>query len=324
MTNKKIIVVFLLILFSSINIPAQEKVADRVVARVNNKVILLSEYNSRANPILQEYEKVLAGPDKDKKLKELKENILEQMIDEKLLLKKAEKEGIRITDAEVDQGMDEIRNRFGGELEFQNEISKQGLTGEKFRKNVREQLQVIKLINQNVRSRISPPTEEEIKEYYKKHEDEMVSPEQVRARHILIRTTEECSQDEAKKKINEIYEKVKKEPSKFSSFAEKYSQGPTAEKGGDLGYFGKGDMVKEFEEVAFNMEVDSVSKPVKTRFGYHIIKLIGKKSSERRTFSEVKDKLKNLLYQLKMESKYEKFLRDLRDEAKISKTLFKE
>ena len=72
------------------------------------------------------------------------------------------------------------------------------------------------------------------------------------------------------------------------------------------------------------MEVGEISKPIKTRFGYHIIKVVGKKSSEKRTFSEVKDRLKNLLYQMKMENKYEKFLREMRDEAKISKLLYKE
>lgn len=324
--NNKVIIILLSVmgLFGGVVGFAAESVVDKIVARVNDEVILLSEFNSRSDPILQEYEKVLAVHDKDKKIKELKENIFEQMIDEKLLVQKAEKEGIHITDAEVDKGMDEIRNRFASEVEFQNEISKQGLTGKEFRKNVREQQLVIKLINQKVQSRISPPAEERIKKYYEEHESEMISPEQIRVRHILIKTTEERNQEEARKKINEIYAKVKNDSSKFSSFAEKYSEGPSAKKGGDLGYFARGDMVKEFEEVAFKMEVGGISKPVKTRFGYHVIKLIGKKSSEKRTFSEVKGRLKNLLYQMDMESEYEKFLRDLRDEAKISKSLFKE
>lgn len=320
----KSIVAAIIVISLAVNVCAQKKVVDKVVARVNSKVILLSEFNNRANPILNEYEKVITGPDKEKKIKELKVNILNQMIDEKLLLQKAEKEKLNISDAEIDQGLDEIRSRFANEVEFQNEISKQGLTGADFRKNVGEQLVVIKLINQNVKSKISPPTEEEIKKYYKEHEEEMVSPEQVRVRHILIKISDESSQQDAKEKINDVYDKVIKDPSKFSSFAEEFSEGPSAKLGGDIGYFGKGDMVKEFEEVAFKMEVGDVSKPVKTRFGYHVIKLIGKKSSEKRTYSEVKDRLQNLLYQMKMENEYEKFLRDLRDEAKISKSLFKE
>jgi parvulin-like peptidyl-prolyl isomerase len=325
MKNKSILFlinfVFVICLFSSVS--AAEREVDKVVARVNEDVILLSEYSRRANPILMEYERVMTGPDKEKKVSELKENILEQMIDEKLLLQKAKKEKIYITDAEVDQGIDEIRNRFTNEVEFRNEISKQGFKEDGFRDNVKNQLSVIKLINQNVRGKIAPPTEKEIGDYYKEHESEMVTPEQVRVRHILVKVNEKVSQEEAKKKINEIYGKVKKEPSKFPTFAEQYSQGPSAKIGGALDYFGRGEMVKEFEDVAFNLDLDEISKPVKTRFGYHIIKLIGKKSSEKRTYSEVKDRLKSLLYQIKMEKEYEKFLRELRDEAKISKTLDK-
>ncbi|MBN2407256.1 MAG: peptidylprolyl isomerase [Elusimicrobia bacterium] len=301
-----------------------EKIVDRVVARVNDEVILLSEFNLRSDQITSEYEKILTGPDKDKKLKELRTDILEQMIDEKLLLQKAEKDGIHVTNAEIDQGIDEIRGRFASEVEFQNEISKQGLTGEGFRENVEKQLKVIKLINQNVKAKIEPPTEDEVRKYYDENEAEMMSPEQIRAKHILVRTSEETSQEEAKKKIDKIYEEVKKDPEKFSSFAEKYSEGPSASLGGDLGYFARGDMVKEFEDVAFGMEVGELSKPVKTRFGYHIIKLVGKKSSEKRTYAEVKDRLRNLLYQMQMEKAYEEFLRNLRDEAKISKTLDQE
>jgi parvulin-like peptidyl-prolyl isomerase len=322
--NKKILLTILMLGQIGSYAFAAQKVVEKVVARVNDKVILLSDFNNRAKPIMDEYEKVLTGPDKEKKIKELKEKILEQMIDEKLLLQKAQKDGIRITDAEVDQGMDEIRGRFANEVEFQNEITSQGLTGEEFRGNVRDQLTVIKFINQNVQTRMAPPTEDELKKYYKEHEEEMVSPEQVRVRHILITTSEERTQEAAKKKINEVYAKVKKNPSKFSDYAEQYSEGPSAKVGGDLGYFSKGDMVKEFEETAFKLEVGQLSAPVKTRFGYHVIKLIGKKSSEKKTYAEVKDRLKNLLYQINMEKEYEKLLRNLRDEAKISKSLVKE
>ncbi|MFC2062140.1 peptidylprolyl isomerase [Elusimicrobiota bacterium] len=317
-----LVAILLAVIICSKTVVSAEKIVDRVVARVNNEVILLSEFTRRADEIISEYEKILNVPDKENKLKELKGEILEQMIDEKLILQKAAKEKIHITDTEVDQGIDEIRARFGTEIEFQNEIAKQGFNGEDFRGNVEKQLKVIKLINQNVKGRITPPTDEEAEEYYKANEAEMMSPEQVRARHILIKTSEKTSQEEAKKKIEEVYALVKKDPDQFSNYAEQHSEGPSATKGGDLGYFAKGDMVKEFEDKAFIMGVGEISKPIKTRFGYHIIKLVGKKSAEKRTFSEVKDRLMSMLYQMKMEKEYEKFLRDLRDEAKISKSLF--
>ncbi|MFW6134097.1 MAG: peptidylprolyl isomerase [Elusimicrobiota bacterium] len=321
--NKKIFLLFVFALaFMFQGLDAKEEVVDKVVARVNDEVILLSEYREREDAIIQEYEKVLQGPDKEKKLEEIREEILKQMIDEKLLLQKAEQEDIGVTEEEIEQGVQEIKARFESEEEFQTEIMKQGLSGENFKENVRDQIKVIKLINQEVKSKIAPPTEKEIKEYYKENEEEMVSPEQIRARHILIRTSEEKSQGEAKKEINEIYEKVKKNPGKFNAYAEKYSEGPSAKLGGDLGYFARGEMAEEFEKKAFNMSVGDISEPFKTRYGYHIVKVVGKKTEEKKSFTEVKDNLKNLIYQMRMEKEYEKFLRELRDEARISKSMF--
>lgn len=319
--NRAVLVMVLLLLKGGL-LRAEEKMVDRLVAKINDEVILLSEFNRRADQIIKEYEKILTGPDKENKLKEIQRDILEQMIDEKLILQKAKKERVHIADAEIDKGIDEIRDRFESEVAFQNELSRQGATGSEFRENVAKQLKVIKLINQEVKSKIAPPTEEEAKKYYEENEEEMMSPEQVRARHILIKTSEDISQEAAKKKINEIYDTVVKNPDKFSANAEKYSEGPSGKRGGDLGYFARGNMVKEFEDVAFKIEVGEISKPVKTRFGYHIIKVVGKKSSEKRMFEEVKDRLKNMLFQMKMEKEYENFLRDLRDEARISKSLF--
>ena len=121
---------------ASLSCYGKEKIVDKIIARVNNEVILLSEYNERADQVVTEYEKILTGPDKEEKIKELKKQLFEQMIDEKLLLQKAEKTGIKIADAEIDQGIDEIKARFEDEVTFQNEMTKQGFTGAAFRENV--------------------------------------------------------------------------------------------------------------------------------------------------------------------------------------------
>ena len=299
---------------------AAEKFVDRVAARVNGEVILLSEFNKRAAPVLEEFGRMYTGPDKEARENELREEMLSQMIDEKLLLQKAKEENITVSSSEVNQGIDEIRNRFPSEVEFQNEIAQQGFTEKEFRDNIENQIRVIKLIDQKVKARITPPTEQETRAYYDENRDEMVTPERVGARHILIRTTDEVSPEEARNKIQEIYEEVKDSPSKFSDFAEKYSEDASASVGGDLGYFARGEMVREFEEVAFGLNVGDISEPFMTRFGYHIIRVTGREGSERRTYSEVRDRLKNLLYQMKMEEEYERFLRNLRDEARITRT----
>ncbi len=299
-----------------------EEVVDRVVARVNDEVILLSEFNQRAAPVLGEFEQMFEGPDKEERSIELQMEMLDQMIDERLLLQKAREKDISVSSSEIDQGVDEIRNRFSSEMEFQNEITRQGFTEQEFRENIRDQMMVIKLINQEVRDKIPPPTEEEAREYYEANREDMVTPERVGARHILIRITDDRPQEEAQEKAREVYEKVAEDPSMFSDYAEEYSEGPSAQAGGDLGYFARGEMVSEFEDVAFGLDVGDISEPFMTRFGYHIVRVTGREGSERRTYSEVRDRLKNMLYQMRMEEEYEKFLRDLRDEARITRSLF--
>jgi len=321
--NKNILKVFAsaAVILAAAFQPGVTQVVDRVVAKINNEVILLSDFNKRAEPVINEFNRLYEDEDKEGQLKELKNELLNQMIDEKLLMQKAKEENIEAAAAEVDQGVGEIRNRFESETAFQNEITGQGYTREEFRKSIEDQIKVIKLINEFVRDKISPPSEEEAREYYEENKEEMVTPERVSARHILIRITDEVSQADAREKIDEIYSMVKNEPDLFSRYAEEHSECPSAASGGDLGYFARGEMVGEFDEVAFNLNVGDISEPFITRFGYHIVKVTGKQGSENKTYAEVKDRLKNMLYQVKMEEAYEKFLNELRNEANITRSL---
>ena len=127
--------------------------------------------------------------------------------------------------------------------------------------------------------------EDEIIFYYDTHIDEFEHPESVHARHILLKSEEDAK---------DILKKLKREAD-FVKLAKKYSTGPTKETGGDLGYFEKGSMVPEFEEAAFALEVGKTSDIVKTQFGYHIIKLEGRKESYTEELEDVKEKIKDIL-----------------------------
>ncbi|BBB31898.1 peptidyl-prolyl cis-trans isomerase D [Thermotomaculum hydrothermale] len=136
----------------------------------------------------------------------------------------------------------------------------------------------------------------EIKDYYEKNKDKYTQEEQVRAKHILISSSaKKISDAEAKKLAEKIYNQLKK-GADFDKLAKKYSDDPgTKNKGGDLGFFPKGRMVKPFEDAAFSLKVGQISKPVKTRYGYHIIKVTGKKKAKTFTLDEVKEEIKSIL-----------------------------
>ncbi len=145
-------------------------------------------------------------------------------------------------------------------------------------------------------------TDKEIKEYYEKHKSEFMQPEQVRARHILIKVpagADKTKLAEAKKKAMDIRVRLMKGES-FTKLAQKYSDDPGSKtRGGDLGYFSKGRMVPEFEKAAFALKKGEISKPVKTTFGYHIIKVEDKKPARQRPFDEVKQEIRQKLLRQK-------------------------
>jgi peptidyl-prolyl cis-trans isomerase C len=294
------------------------KVVDKTIATVDGEVILMSEYEKRAKPILEEYEKLLTGPDKEIRIKELKEKILDQMIDEKVLIHEAKRMKINVTRKEVQDGIEEIKKRFTTEEEYNQELARQGLLEEKFKEQVKEQLMVIKLIDQEVKAKVVPPTDSEIEDFYKQRESEMVEPEQVRVRHILIKVGENTDKKEALKRITEILKEAKKGKTSFAELAKKYSEDPSAAKGGDIGFFVRGQMVRKFEEVAFALNVGEISDVVETEYGYHIIQSIEKKAEEKKSLDEIRDYLRNFISQKKMEERYEKWLRTLRDKASIT------
>jgi len=148
--------------------------------------------------------------------------------------------------------------------------------------------------------------DKEIEDYYAAHKDELVQKEQVQARHILV-LSKETDSDEAKQKaketIDDIYAKAVKPGADFAELAKKYSEGPSAPRGGELGWFGKGDMVPEFEEAAFATPKGGVSKPVQTQFGWHIIFIEDRKDAKDKSLDEVKDEIARTIAEEKASEK---------------------
>ncbi|WP_320171329.1 SurA N-terminal domain-containing protein [Maridesulfovibrio sp.] len=138
---------------------------------------------------------------------------------------------------------------------------------------------------------------EELKSYYEAHKDSFKQEEQVKARHILIKVDEnapEADVAKAEKQIKKIAAKAKSGED-FSKLAEKYSEGPSGPKGGDLGWFGHGAMVKPFEDAAFALKKGEVSKPVRTRFGWHLIKVEDIREAGQKEFDQVKDEIRTAI-----------------------------
>lgn len=151
--------------------------------------------------------------------------------------------------------------------------------------------------------------EEEVKKYYDENPDQFIAPDAVRASHILVPSEEQAKQ---------ITQEIKEGKKTFEQAAKDYSSCPSKDNGGDLNYFHRGQMVPEFEQAAFNLEPGQMTdEPVKTQFGYHIIKTTDKKSGEKIPYDIVKDSAKHFLTAQKQDTEFKKHIEDLKQKYPV-------
>jgi peptidyl-prolyl cis-trans isomerase C len=167
----------------------------------------------------------------------------------------------------------------------------------------------------------STVSEKESRAHYDSNLESFKKPEQVRASHILIKVdpgADEAKKAEARTKIESLQAKLKNGED-FGALAKEYSEGPSAPKGGDLGFFGRGQMVKPFEETAFTMKPGQVSGIVETRFGYHLIMVTERTPESTLSYEEVKDRLEQYLKQQKAQETIAAYVETLKGKAKIER-----
>ena len=147
-------------------------------------------------------------------------------------------------------------------------------------------------------------SDDELRQYYEQHRSEYTLPERVKAQHILFKTQGKTPDEIAKikEKAQQVLERAKKGED-FSNLAKQFSEDTTAAAGGDLGDFGRGQMVPEFERVAFSLGVGAISDLVQTQFGLHIIKVTGKQEARERPFEELKEAIRPVVSTRKAEQK---------------------
>ncbi len=293
--------------------------ASKKAAVVNGTVISLSELDNEVNQakrrMAQQGQMV-----KEADTAKLKSQILDRLIEQKLLYAQSKKEGIKISDKTIDDHLAKLQARFPSKAEFDKALKQMNLTEASLREKTREGMAIQELITKDVADKITI-TDDEVKKFYKSHPEFFKQPEQVKASHILIKSDakdDQAKKDAAKKKIEDIQKKVKN-GGDFAELAKKYSEGPSSKQGGDLGYFGRGQMVKPFEDAAFALKPGQVSDIVQTRFGYHLIKVTDKKAAGTVPFKDVKEKIRGYLKQQKINTALETYIKKLKEGAKIEK-----
>jgi parvulin-like peptidyl-prolyl isomerase len=247
--------------------------------------------------------------------------ILDELITEKLVNKAAA--GITVPQADVDAQIAKIKAQFPSEEDFSKQLTQVGQTPEQLSETIKKMLQQQRWLESQLAGK-TEVTEDEAKKFYEENKTEFSQPETVKASHILFRVNKEDSEEVVDQKLKAAQgaEARAKKGEDFTALAKELSEEPGAkESGGDLGFFPKDRMVPEFAEVAFSEKVGEVSDPVRTQFGWHVIKVTDKKPAGTLPYDEVKSQLLTYLKAKKQEEAAQEVLKSLRDSAKIENTL---
>lgn len=240
-------------------------------------------------------------------LKQGGKQLLDRMIDQKLIQQAAKEKGVTATEEQIRERMDEMKEQLGGDASFQMYLAQYGITEESLKQDVRHQLLIEGLLKPEIKV-----SEEEMKAYFEENKDMFGEPEKVKARHILVKSEAQAKEIRAKLDQGESFEEL----------AKQYSTDEASKaNGGDLGYFARGDMVPEFEEVAFSLKPGETSQPVKSQFGYHIIRVEDHQQPVPAKYEDKKEEIRQQILQQKIAEKMEPWLNELRNKAKVTNYL---
>ena len=248
----------------------------------------------------------------------LKQQAVANLVNRALLTEAAKNENIAISDDQVDAKYEEIRANFPDEETFIAQLSRSNMTVDEFRVEVERGMKLEELVNIKTAD-ISAPTAEEAKEFYASNSDRFTTPERVRASHILITVAEtdtEITREQKKAKIDDLHAQLVA-GADLAALAMANSDCPSKDKGGDLGFFGRGQMVKPFEDAAYALDVGQISPVVETKFGYHVIKVTEKEEAGTTDFSEVEASIIDYLADMKKQDEMNTYMTSLRDASSI-------
>ncbi|SEP02198.1 peptidylprolyl isomerase [Paenibacillus sp. OV219] len=232
---------------------------------------------------------------------------LDNLIQDKLVGQEAKKKGIVVSDKDVEAEIAQIKKQFPSEKEFESALQQASMTLEDLKKQTSKQLRIRKLIEPLVKV-----TDADVKQYFDENRAMFDQPEQVKASHILVATKAEADEIMKQLKAGGDFAKLAKEKSLDTG---------SKDAGGDLGYFGKGVMVAEFEKAAFSLKAGELGGPIKTQFGYHIIKVTDHKAAKAAKFEEHQAEIKELIIRQKVSERSATWLEELKAKAQITNTL---
>jgi peptidyl-prolyl cis-trans isomerase C len=313
------LITFLFAFISSDALAQTDSAPITTVVIVNNIPITEADVSLEIKRILFQA-KSMQQPIDESKMDSMKDKVVESLINRELLYEQTKAKGI-ITDAtEIDNNIDQIKQRLEPGQTFESLLAEMGITLETMRTQVGQAHAIQKLLEAEVYPQ-AMVTEKESRIFFDNNPQYFKKPEEVKASHILIQVAPDATDEEklaARTKIEDVQNMIAAGDD-FADLARKYSEGPSNVNGGDLGFFDRKKMVKPFANAAFDLEPGRVSDIVETRFGFHLIKVFEKNTKSTYAFDDIKQRLAELLQQQKIQDETVRYLGELRKTANIKR-----
>lgn len=296
------------ILSATLGTASARDVVDRIVAVVNGEVVTLFELNQRFRPVVEQFQGQELGDAEKRMLLDGKRQLLDRMIDEILLRQEAQRLEVTVTDLEVQTQMRQLRDRAGlSERQFQEQLTLQGLTQEQYERRLRDDMLRHRLLGFMVRRKVVV-TSDEIRAFYEANQDEFAQQRRVRLGLILFDSPESAEEVLARVRAGEL---------PFAEAAGRYSRGPGADQGGDMGMFAWGDLSPDWRGAVEPLRVGDVSAVVQIQGRPAVIKLLGEEAGDQKALADVEEQIREMLMEPLLDERYDLYMENLRNRALI-------
>ena len=304
--------IFCVLLFAGL--ASANVLLDRVVAIVNQDVITWSELYKAMEADASPKVKELRDDEKRKIFKENETFFLETLINVRLQLQEAKNMGIRVSDEELKEAIGNIQKKYSmSEAAFGESLKIEGFTYEEYKKRLREQIIISKLVNMEIRNKIVI-TDEDLNKFVAENKEILENTERYKISQILLKKQKDTDNSKIEEKAGELLRKIEQGGS-FSDLAQQYSEDPSAKAGGDLGLLKKSQLNKIFIDILSAMKPGDVSKPFWTESGLHIIKLESR--AEAKNKDEAREEAKNILINKIYAERFNAWIKSLREKSFI-------
>jgi peptidyl-prolyl cis-trans isomerase SurA len=316
---KRVLAAAILLPLSLAPVGASARTVEKVAAVVGENVVLASEVEEKAAPLMSEVGRM---PDPDKRsarASALRREVLDRLIDEELILQQATELKLSISSEQVDASIEEIKKQNNiDDDQLRDALKGQGMSMAHYRADIKRQLLRFRVLNIAVGSRVNV-SDDEIKAYYERHMKGGANT-QVRASHIFISIPDGADAAAAAEKqaqAQKILERARGGED-FAKLARELSDdAATRVEGGDLGFFGKDMLPKPIEELVFSMQPGDIRGPVRADRGFHVIKMVDRKVKPPKPLDDVKDEIRMQLRQKDMERQTKNYLQELRKKTLV-------